>query len=62
MRLAPPKFTLGPFLFVNIEIGPNPKLHGSVRGPHGFGSTQKPPVLPFRISNPKGYLARTAGA
>src|SRR5580698_5404134 len=24
MRLAPPKFTLGPFLFVNVKIKPNP--------------------------------------
>jgi hypothetical protein len=62
MRFAPPKFTLGPLLFVNIEIGPNPKQQCSVRAPYGFGSTQKPPVLPFRIAGPKGYFARTAGA
>src|SRR5580658_3124456 len=62
MCFATSKVHFGSLPIINVEIDPNPKQEGPVRGSHGFGSTQKPPVLPFRITNPKGYLSPTAGA
>ena len=61
MRLAPPKFNLGPLLFVNVEINPNPKYQRSIARSQRLGSgtsgippvnreleTQPSPALPVR--------------
>jgi hypothetical protein len=56
------KFLLCPLLFVNIEMDPNPKQYGSVRSSDRLGSTEKPPVSTFSITNSKYYLSRATGA
>jgi hypothetical protein len=47
MRFAPPKFSLGPLRFVNVEINPNPQYERSIARSQRLGSTQKPVVLPL---------------
>src|ERR1700691_2629953 len=62
MRSAPPQGFFAAPAVVDVEIDADPIQHGSVRGPNGVGSTQKPPVHPFSVTTSKGYLARAPGS